>query len=270
MSSNLFLKLADTDINGYSRLVSTAEFINKYSSLILGNGGSWCRFDGSFAKSYKMITIKQNGIIRYSWNLSELKNDVINKDIDKMKNNNEIKITNGISIKYIKLYGIQKNDIYRPISAKIRKYFTGMKCVVCGSGNDTVIDHKNGLYNDNRVLSTTTQTIDDFQVLCNHCNLQKRQVIITMKNTNKKYSALNIPSIAIYKIAFIYGDENYDINDPNWGIGTYWHDPCEFMRNIKEQLLINYVQIEKVPIIDTNTNDTNSIINKISKIKIID
>src|SRR5210317_1518652 len=64
-----------------------------------------------------------------------------------------------------------KND--RPIRNDIHKYHKNKGCVVCGSTSDLVTDHKNDLYNDSRVLNTKTQTIDDFQCLCNHCNLQK-------------------------------------------------------------------------------------------------
>lgn len=47
---------------------------------------------------------------------------------------------------------------------------------ICGSKSHLVTDHKNDLYNDIRVLNSKTQTVDDFQCLCNHCNLQKRQI----------------------------------------------------------------------------------------------
>ena len=29
------------------------------------------------------------------------------------------------------------------------------------------------------------------------------------------------------------GDETFDKNDPNWGIGSYWYDPLQFMKDIK-------------------------------------
>lgn len=86
------------------------------------------------------------------------------------------------------------------------------------------------MYNDRRVLDSNTQKIDDFQVLCNHCNLQKRETIKSMKKTGKRFSALNIPSISMFNISFTEGDEDYDKNDPNWGEGTYWNDPCDFIK----------------------------------------
>lgn len=62
----------------------------------------------------------------------------------------------------------------RPIRKDIEKYHKQMGCVVCGSKSQLVTDHKNDVYNDPRVLDTNTQTKDDFQCLCTHCNLQKR------------------------------------------------------------------------------------------------
>jgi 5-methylcytosine-specific restriction endonuclease McrA len=56
---------------------------------------------------------------------------------------------------------------------------------MCGSHSNTVIDHKNDLYNDETVLNVDTQTIDDFQVLCTHCNLLKRQISIDEKKIKK-------------------------------------------------------------------------------------
>lgn len=136
----------------------------------------------------------------------------------------------GIYIEYIKIYGYQEKCIYqRIISKNIRMFYKNKPCVVCGTHNDTIIDHKNGLYNDERVLNIKTQNIDDFQVLCNHCNLQKRQTIIEMKKTGKRYSAINIPIVKTFNISFTKGNETFNANDVEWGIGTFWHDPCDFI-----------------------------------------
>jgi hypothetical protein len=227
----LFSELANISDDGISRFVCTNEFKDKYSKLVLGNGGSWCRLDGSFGKKYKIVTIKKNGKINYSWDIDDNEKFNIEEEIEKLIQKKDIVIEKGISIKYIKLYGYQKNNEYlRPISKKIRDHFDGKSCIVCGSYNNTVIDHKNGLYNDKCVLDIDTQKIDDFQVLCNHCNLQKRQTIKNMKKIGKRYSALNIQSISMFNISFTEGDENYDKNNPKWGEGTYWNDPCDFIR----------------------------------------
>jgi 5-methylcytosine-specific restriction endonuclease McrA len=237
MSSNIkkFLELAKVDKEGISRYVCVDEFINEYVNLVLGNGGSWCRFDGNFGKTYKVITIKNNGKINFSWNNEDELNIYKNEINTKIKNK-ELIITKGNSIKYIKLCGIQESDYMRPISNEIRKYYKDKNCVVCGSNHNIVIDHKNDLYNDKRVLNIKTQTNNDFQPLCNHCNLQKRQVIKKVKETGKRYSALNIPSIAKFNIEFTQGNEILDKTDPNWGIGTYWYDPVDFITKCIEKL----------------------------------
>jgi 5-methylcytosine-specific restriction endonuclease McrA len=230
---NLFLQLSSVNKQGISRFVNTNEFINQYAPLKLGNGGSWCRFDGKFGKKYKVTTIKNNGKILFSWD-DENEKSKIDEQINKAYQQKQLVLSKGNSIKYIKLWGFQNNTDNRPISEKIKKYYKNKCCVVCGSYNNTIIDHKNGLYNDICVLNVKTQRFDDFQVLCNHCNLQKRQTIKDMKNTGKRYSALNIPSISVFNIAFTQGNETYDKNDPNWGIGTFWYDPIDFYRKLSK------------------------------------
>ena len=224
----LFKKLGEFNENGESRVVSTSEFIGEYSSLAFGNGGSWCRFDGTFAKEYKIVTVNRRDI-RYSWSdISDEEKSRIEEDfLDKDRNNN--------GILYIKSYGKQEKDncLTRRISEHIKNEFKNQPCVVCGSKNDIIIDHKNQLYNDSRVLNIKTQRLDDFQSLCNHCNLQKRQVTIIMNKTKKRYSAYNIPSLRHLDIEFTSGNSDYDENDPNWGIGTYWYDPVEFIKQCK-------------------------------------
>ena len=126
------------------------------------------------------------------------------------------------------LYGAQ-----RPISKKVYAFFKGTPCVVCGSNSSLVVDHKNDLYNDPRVLSEETQTINDFQSLCNHCNLQKREVAKKTRETGLRYGATKIPSVAVFGIDFISGDETFDEIDTNAMVGTYWYDPVEFNKFIK-------------------------------------
>lgn len=122
----------------------------------------------------------------------------------------------------------------RPIRNDIREALQNEPCVVCGCRSSIVIDHKNDLYNDPRVLDAMTQTVDDFQPLCNHCNLQKRQVSVEMRRSGKRYPATNIPSIAIFGVDFLFGDESYDPEDPNATMGSYWHDPVAFLMVVHE------------------------------------
>ena len=131
----------------------------------------------------------------------------------------------------------------RPIRNDIHEYHKKMGCVVCGSHSDLVTDHKNDLYNDPRVLNVKTQTIDDFQCLCNHCNLQKRQVSKKTKEIRKRIGATTIPSYAVFGIDFVEGDETFDEKDINCMVGTYWYDPIEFARKIKENQKEHFVKL---------------------------
>jgi 5-methylcytosine-specific restriction endonuclease McrA len=122
---------------------------------------------------------------------------------------------------------IQKRPIRKDIHAEI----TRKSCVVCGR-TDTICDHKNDLYNDERVLNTNTQCIDDFQPLCNHCNLQKRQVCKTEQQTKKMYSAKNIATYGAYPFEFPWEKIAFDKDNILCKEGTYWFDPIEFNRKI--------------------------------------
>lgn len=141
----------------------------------------------------------------------------------------------------IKLNGFDKeNNNFnkkRPIRKDIINYYKNKTCVVCGSNSSLVTDHKNDLSNDTRVLNAETQTIDDFQSLCTHCNLQTREICKKTIETNKRYGATNIPSLKIFGIDFIEGDENFDKNDINAMKGTYWYDPIEFHKKIGEKIV---------------------------------
>lgn len=141
------------------------------------------------------------------------------------------------SITALRTVGFSDDYLYgasRPIRKDIHEYHKKIGCVVCGSHSDLVTDHKNDLYNDPRVLDRNTQTIDDFQCLCNHCNLQKRQISKITKEKSTRIGATTIPSLTIFGIDFIKGNETFDITDINAMEGTYWYDPVAFMKYIKE------------------------------------
>ena len=155
------------------------------------------------------------GVSQYEWKIKR-KNDTATGRIEK-----------------IRTTGLNDNDSSsRPISRAIRAHFKGHNCVVCAT-SEIIIDHKNDLYNDPRVLNKDTQVPDDFQPLCNACNLRKRAVCTKTKEEGKRFGATNIPQFAIFGIDFIQGDETYDENDPNAMVGTYWYDPVKFMEYIK-------------------------------------
>ena len=213
----LFKKLGN--YNNETRFVNVSEFVGEYASLQLGNGGSWCR-ESQFGKKYKFVTVKKNGKINPSRNCSE-------EDKARVALPADFVIQTGISIALIKIIGpYDASSSTRAIRADIKAAFKDSVCVVCGTGNPE-IDHKNGLYNDPRVLSTKTQRVDDFQPLCKHCNDQKRQTYKWQTENGRRYPTTKIPS---HSIDFVEGDEKYDPNDPNAMVGTYWYDPVEFMK----------------------------------------
>lgn len=144
------------------------------------------------------------------------------------------------SITALRTIGFSDDYLYgasRPIRKDIHEYHKKTGCVVCGSHSDLVTDHKNDLYNDLRVLDSKTQTIDDFQCLCNHCNLQKRQVSKVTTENGKRIGATTIPQLAIFGVDFVEGDSTFDPSDINAMVGTYWYDPVEFIKKLKKKLL---------------------------------
>lgn len=127
----------------------------------------------------------------------------------------------------------------RPIHNDIKKFHSKFACITCGTSN-TICDHKNDLYNDPRVLDLKTQTRNDFQPLCNNCNLRKRAV--SLKTFKEKKRQLPPQSVLAMNggIEFTYGDETFDPKDPQAMVGTFWYDPIAFG---KECFKINSRQI---------------------------
>jgi hypothetical protein len=139
----------------------------------------------------------------------------------------------------IKIHSEKIKKDYRPIDKKIREYYKSSCCIVCGSTSDIIIDHKNDLYNDNKVLNINTQTIDDFQPLCNHCNLQKRQICKKEIENKTLYSAKNIP------ILNVFNDIIQQIEDENKE-NCFWYDPVKFMMKIKKYMMIKIKNLEEL------------------------
>jgi hypothetical protein len=220
-SIELFKKIGN--YNNETRFVNVNEFIGEYISLQCGNGGGWCRMDGELGKKYKVVTVKKNGEMRFSRNCSEEDKVGIVLPADFV-------IQPGNSIQLIKIIGpYDASSSTRAIRADIKMAFKNSVCVSCGTGK-TEIDHKNGLYNDPRVLSTKTQRVEDFQPLCKHCNDQKRQTYKWQTENGRRYPATKIPMFRNHSIDFVEGDEKYDPNDLDAMVGTYWYDPVEFMK----------------------------------------
>ena len=228
----LFLRLANASVDNLyvSRWVHRSEFIGEYASLQLGNGGSWCRLDNSgIARNFKLVTVKGSKKICYSWEATDDEKSTLEQQIPPITAEDRPN-----SIVYIKVCGKKEEGAQysRVIRSDIRQHYGSQPCVVCGTTTNVEVDHKNGLYNNPAVLSVDTQTMDDFQSLCKHCNDKKRETIKTMRMTGVRHSALTIPQLAVFGVAYTEGGEDWDLDDPHAMVGTYWYDPVDFMNSV--------------------------------------
>ena len=224
------LVLRATD--NFTKILSTNEIKDKYTELYWGVNGvvdRWAnkKFNYSAVYSKKQPTL-------YSENDDKIPIEILNQFLQTNK---------GAGIIGIFVHSIRINNQQRPISKTIHKKITSLSCVVCGTHN-TVCDHKNDLYNDSRALSLETQLISDFQPLCNHCNLQKRQICKTEEQNEKLFSAKNIQRYKVYPFEFPWEKKVFDKNDVNCKTSTYWFDPVEFDKNIY------YYSVYVIPIIN--------------------
>jgi len=184
----LIIKLS----NNYSNIISI-DIIKSYKELYWGGNGVGDRW---LNKKYNYSVIYSNKKIK---NYSENMEDNIPEELLHLfLLNNKV----NIGIIGIYIYSKRLNIIKHPISKKILSIITSKSCIICGSKSDIICDHKNDLYNDKRVLNVNTQNINNFQPLCNHCNLQKRQVCKEEIKNNKLYSAKNINRYKEYLFEF--------------------------------------------------------------------
>jgi len=240
--------------NNYTNIISR-EKLKEYPNLNWGNNGIGDRWAG---KKYNYSTITKKDSKLYSNNQNDYVPLAILQEFRKTYNSKNSGII-GIFVHS------KKNilDNSRPIRNDIKKEIIKSNCVVCGSFSSIICDHKNDLYNDRRVLNSQTQKITDFQALCNHCNLQKRQVCKTEKENMKLYSAKNIPSIkSMCNFDIPWEKKVYDINCITTKEDTFWYDPIEFNRKL--MIYITY----KFLIVDVLNKKNIKKENKISQIPI--
>jgi hypothetical protein len=213
----LVIKLSEN----FTKIISTDE-IKKYNKLYWGGNGVGDRWANK-KFNYSVIYSKKN-----PKKYSENDDDEIPKEfLENFMNNNK---GNGIIGIYV--YSKRTNNKKRPINRDIHKKIIYNSCVICGTKNDIICDHKNDLYNNVRVLNTVTQELSDFQPLCNHCNLQKRQICKEEELKQRIYSAKNIERYKKYKFEFPWEKKVFDKNDINCKNDTYWFDPVEFENKI--------------------------------------
>ncbi len=178
--ADLFIELAQPNHEGVSRWVSVSEFVGKYKSLKLGNGGSWCRASSTLAKKF-------------------------NVEFNK-------KLSPGTSIDAIRLNGYKIEEVFNQVIRKdIKDFYKEQRCVMLGvkgfSENTKIeVDHKDGRKEDCRVSNLSTQQMSDFQPLCKAANDVKRQICKECKLTNERWDATNIKG---NPYSFYEGDKNY-------------------------------------------------------------
>lgn len=199
-----------------------------------GTGNRWC--NGIFI--YTVIYLNLRNFRTFNNNIDiDIDEDKITEFRENFKEKHkediEKHVINKNSIIGIMIHTINDNKETRPISSEIREKFKDKHCVQCGSSCGIVIDHKNDLYNDKKVLNVNTQTVDDFQVLCTHCNLLKRQISIDEKKNKKIYSAKNLDRFKIYDFEFPWEKIYFDITNKDIKNCSFWYDPIEFQRKIR-------------------------------------
>lgn len=214
-------KLINELSNDFTKIIHIDDI--KTTPLYWGGNGIGDRFAN---KKFNYSVVYKNGKCK---TYSENENDSI--EDEKLKE--FIAGEKGVGIKGIYVHSKRTNVVKRPISKEIDKKIKESCCVNCGSTSDIICDHKNDLYNDKRVLKIETQELDDFQALCNHCNLQKRQICKKENETQKIYSIKNIPKFKIlYNFEIPWEKKIFDINNKLTKLDTYWYDPMEFIRKL--------------------------------------
>ena len=215
--------------NHYTKIIPTDELkqyttIKKYASLCrLGNGvgDRWANtkfnYTSIYSKTHKLYSENDH---------EEIPPALLAEFREKHAGNGII----GIFV-----HSKRTHIVSRLIHKKIHKQITAMPCVVCGTGK-TVCDHKNDLYNDPRVLEKKTQQLSDFQPLCQHCNLQKRQVCKTEHATGRIYSAKQIAIYRVYDFEFPWEKKAFDKKDITCKDDTYWFDPVAFHQKINDYM----------------------------------
>lgn len=137
--------------------VISSEELNKYPKLSCSKNGTGDRWAN---KKFNYTSIYGNKKANKTYSENESDNKY-NETIELFKKNN---INNSTKIIGIFVHSERLNRITRPINKSIRAKIICKACVSCGSHNDIICDHKNDIYNNNRVLNVKHNWI----VIFNH------------------------------------------------------------------------------------------------------
>lgn len=191
----IFEKYA-SPVEGYSRKITIDELLRIHPNFRSTNGNQWARSDSSWlGKKYHIVRDHENGSV-HSIKLDGFNNDSINK--------------------------------FRGIKSEIVKALRNERCCILDikSSKGNEIDHKNGKYDSLANIDSSTQKLEDFQVLSKAANDAKRQHCKVCKETGKRYDARRKG----YSSAYIVGNE-----DSKTCVGCYWYDPYHFNEVISKQ-----------------------------------
>ena len=203
--------------DNYNKIIHRNE-IAKHPKIDWGNNGIGDRFA---RKLFNYTVIKKSGEYKiYSDNDESIDEKEINLFITTIDNTLR-------GIVGIKIHSLKTKNTSRPIREDIKEYYKTQACVVCGSNSNLICDHKNDLYDDTHVLDRKTQKLEDFQSLCTHCNLQKRQVCKKEKETKTIYQAKNIPMMAVFNPPDVTKKKD-----------SYWYDPVVYCKKMKDKQII--------------------------------
>ena len=149
----LFEELAEPDHRGVSREVRRDELVDRYAQLDnFGNGGSWCRSDGSLGRKY-----------------------VIQRRRDGPRG----------SISTIQLVGFNDRPLNTQTPAYLRrKVVDGQRCVVLAVSTNLEADHKDGRKAIPRRLEP-----EDYQPLTKAANDAKRTHCDRCQSSKKRFDA---------------------------------------------------------------------------------
>ena len=205
------------------------------------------------------IALTNNGNIRYNRPPWDIKGKYL-YDIEKEGN----KV---IAITAIGFNNLETNN--HPISTATKEYFKNYEyCLNCGTHSNLVIDHKNDLYNNKRILDTKSQKFDDFQRLCNKCNNHlKHSTHERERKSGKLHKAKDVGKFLRDNFEYPWekGLTEYKEKDNNknkiWiqeerhccKYYSYWYDIEAFENKREWYLLLRKVNLE---IIKKNKNKT--------------
>lgn len=166
----LFFELATPNEYGHSREVFVKEFVGEYEKLVLGNGGDWCRTDGSLGSKYK-----------------------IQRKIEKGR------------IVSVQLFGYNtKTKISKLIRKDIVEIISKKRCAILDVSK-VEVDHKDGHRDDYENFKLENQKEDQFQPLSKSANTAKREHCKKCRDTKVRFDAKKLG----YKEGVWLGDLTY-------------------------------------------------------------